>query len=387
MKKEFNGQRLKEARLYNKMSITTLAERLQVTKQMISKYENGKSEPTTEKSLKLHDILNYPREFFYTSENYSYTSQGTFFRSRITATKKSKQPAEFLLKYALVIRAFLDEYVEFPKLLDISNKSFDNNPENCANLLRTILELGELPINDMLELMETIGIVVVKLDYSEKKVDAFSCTTILNNRHYFAVVTGNKQSFFRQQFSLAHELGHWFLHQDYNPQELDKEEYKLMEKEANHFAASFLMPAHSFGEDLKKTNLSLESLITLKHKWNVSLSSIIERGYQLEIISSDKRSNLYRKMNYHNFRKVEPLDLETPIPEPLALSQAIELLIEENIMSGFEIRKKIMDTYNLYITQDMMADVCNVSPYTFSPKNSINLKLKVKNYFKDEKNN
>ncbi|PTK05740.1 hypothetical protein BUZ89_12025 [Mammaliicoccus sciuri] len=45
-------------------------------------------------------------------------------------------------------------------------------------------------------------------------VDAFSSLTELNENTYFIVVTGNMRSFFRQQFSLAHELGHWVLHQD-----------------------------------------------------------------------------------------------------------------------------------------------------------------------------
>ncbi|PTJ90640.1 helix-turn-helix domain-containing protein, partial [Mammaliicoccus sciuri] len=94
MNSSFNGERLKEARLFNKLSITELAEKLNVTKQMISKYENGKSIPSTEKSLLLNGILNYPREFFYTKENFNYESKGTFFRSRLTATRKSKIPAE-----------------------------------------------------------------------------------------------------------------------------------------------------------------------------------------------------------------------------------------------------------------------------------------------------
>lgn len=83
MKKIFNGKRLKEARLYNKLTITELAEKLNVTKQMISKYENGKSEPSFENSLKLNPILGYPREFFYTRQKYTIDSEGTFSRSRL----------------------------------------------------------------------------------------------------------------------------------------------------------------------------------------------------------------------------------------------------------------------------------------------------------------
>ncbi|PTJ90159.1 helix-turn-helix domain-containing protein, partial [Staphylococcus simulans] len=112
MKLSFDGKRLKEARVFNKLSITELADKLKVSKQMISKYENNKVEPSLEKSLQFFNILGFPREFFYSSENFTYKSHGTFFRSRLTATKKSKQPAEYLLKYALIIRNFLEEYIE-----------------------------------------------------------------------------------------------------------------------------------------------------------------------------------------------------------------------------------------------------------------------------------
>lgn len=386
MNSSFNGKRLKEARVYNKMSITELADKLNVTKQMISKYENGKSSPTPEKSFILHNVLNYPREFFYTKENYKYISLGTFFRSRLTATKKSKEPAEFLLKYSLLIRAFLDEYVEFPKIMDFSIFDDYSSPELAAEKLREILELSNTPIDDMLELLEIMGIVVVKFGYDEDKVDAFSCSTLLNNQNYFAVVAGNTRSFYRQQFSLAHELGHFILHRDYNPQELEKDEYKIMEKEANDFAAAFLLPPSSFEKDLTKININLSSLLNLKKKWNVSIAAIIERSYQLNLISSKKRTGLYRAMNYHQWKNPEPLDLETPMTEPLAISQAIDLLIAEEVMTGLEIRKKIMEKYNLYITQSMMAEVCNVEEYVFNHQSKLNLNLKINPLFITDQN-
>ncbi|HDT9010252.1 TPA: helix-turn-helix transcriptional regulator, partial [Staphylococcus pseudintermedius] len=76
MNSSFNGRRLKEARLYNKLTITELAEKLNITKQMISKYENGIKEPSMEKSLQLNGILGFPREFFYSKENFEFNSRG-----------------------------------------------------------------------------------------------------------------------------------------------------------------------------------------------------------------------------------------------------------------------------------------------------------------------
>ncbi|HEC2242352.1 TPA: ImmA/IrrE family metallo-endopeptidase, partial [Staphylococcus delphini] len=374
MNTSFNGKRLKEARLYNKISITELAKQLNISKQMISKYENGITDPSAEKSLQLNGILGFPREFFYSEENFNFESKGTFFRSRLTATKKSKIPAEYLLKYSIVVRDFLDQYVEFPELIDYGELVTDNNDidiENITMQIRNNMELNDRPIEDMLEVVELMGIVAVKFGYDEDKVDAFSATTLLNGKKYFSIVTGNPRSFYRQQFSLAHELGHWILHNDYIPEELSKEEYKEMEKEANEFASAFLLPKESFSNDLRNITINIDNLLTLKSKWNVSIAAMIERGHQLGIINIHEKSRLYRYMSYHNLRNPEPLDKETPCSEPLALSQSIELLIDEKVMEGSEIKRRIMDDYNLYIPQSMLAEVCNVSEKIFNHKNKL----------------
>ncbi|MDE9828868.1 helix-turn-helix domain-containing protein [Staphylococcus delphini] len=385
MNTSFNGKRLKEARLYNKISITELAKQLNISKQMISKYENGITDPSAEKSLQLNGILGFPREFFYSEENFNFESKGTFFRSRLTATKKSKIPAEYLLKYSIVVRDFLDQYVEFPELIDYGELVTDNNDidiENITMQIRNNMELNDRPIEDMLEVVELMGIVAVKFGYDEDKVDAFSATTLLNGKKYFSIVTGNPRSFYRQQFSLAHELGHWILHNDYIPEELSKEEYKEMEKEANEFASAFLLPKESFSNDLRNITINIDNLLTLKSKWNVSIAAMIERGHQLGIINIHEKSRLYRYMSYHNLRNPEPLDKETPCSEPLALSQSIELLIDEKVMEGSEIKRRIMDDYNLYIPQSMLAEVCNVSEKIFNHKNKLELNLKMKKFSK-----
>ncbi|PTJ92216.1 ImmA/IrrE family metallo-endopeptidase, partial [Staphylococcus simulans] len=259
--------------------------------------------------------------------------------------------------------------IEIDELQDI------NDIEVLSKKLREIINVKDNPIEDMLELLELLGIIVVKFSYDESKVDAFSCTAKLNGENYFAVVTGNTRSFYRQQFSLAHELGHWLLHKDYVPSELEKDEYKLMEREANEFAAAFLLPKDGILKDFKNIGIDLNSLLQLKKKWKVSIAALIERAFQLNVIKAEDRSNLYRRMNYHKWKVVEPLDRETPVTEPLALAQAIELLIDENVMNGYTIRREIQKKYNLFITKSMMAEVCNVDESVFESENKLNLNI------------
>ncbi|WP_102694165.1 XRE family transcriptional regulator [Rummeliibacillus pycnus] len=382
MNKIFNGSRLKEARLYNKLSITELAEKLNVTKQMISKYENGKSEPTFEKSLQLFKILDFPREFFYSEDISKVENKGTFFRSRLTATQKSKQPASILLKYTVIVRDFLEGYLEFPELLHVD---LDNDEqldfETLATLLRKKLGIGDQPIEDIVEIAESMGFTVINTDYQEDKVDAFGSLNKINDNEYYVIATGHSSSFYRQQFSLAHEIGHWILHQDLNPQELDKDEYKTMEEEANRFASAFLLPKDTFTMDLTKKIIDdIDSYYSLKKIWKVSMAAMIKRARDLDIISSEQEIKLYKQMHYRKWKNPEPFDNTTPVPEPVVFKQAFELLIDNNILKGHEIPLKIAEEYNLFITNKMLAAISGVNEAIFTNNSESKVVIKLKDF-------
>ena len=56
----FNGERLREARYFRQLSITQLADRIDVSKQMISKYEKNLSNPSAEVLQKIVFELGFP---------------------------------------------------------------------------------------------------------------------------------------------------------------------------------------------------------------------------------------------------------------------------------------------------------------------------------------
>ncbi len=377
----FNGERLKEARLYNKLTITELAERLNVTKQMISKYENGKSEPSFDKSLLLNQFLGYPREFFYSKEKFYIENEGTFFRSRLTATQKSKEPASIALKYSVIVRDFLEGYVEFPALQNREVYEGESNIEEITLSIRETMDLGLDPIYDIVELAELMGFTVINMNYQEDKIDAFSSMNTINGNSYFIITTGDSGSFYRQQFSIAHEIGHWVLHQNINPQELDKDEYKVIEEEANRFASILLLPKESFGIELKSKIVDeIDTYYNLKRKWHVSMAAMIKRARDLDIISAEQEVKLYKQMHYRKWRNPEPFDLDIKVTSPVAFKQSLELLIDENILLGHEIPFKIAEQYNLYLTPKLLAEICGVKPALFMDNSQSKVVLQIKDF-------
>ncbi|MDF2800650.1 MAG: putative binding protein [Anaerocolumna sp.] len=340
--KIFNGDRLKLARLYRSKTIAELAEQTMLSKQAISQFENGKSIPSFETLLKLISILKFPREYFYQVDKDKIIIGNTYFRALLATTKKEQLSQKSKAYMLAKIYKFLVKYIEFPKqnLPEISAENHDI--EQIAAKLREFWGLGNKPISNVVHLMEKNGIIVTSFITNEARIDALTQgNEIENEMHYFVVLGDDKESATRRQFSAAHELGHILLHDlSLNTEEMSKEDYKLTEKEANDFAAAFLMPKDSFIADLQYAN-KLEFYIELKKKWKVSISAMIIRAYQLNAISFNQYQYLMKQLSKSGWRTKEPLDDIIQMTKPTVLKKAIDILITNNVLDEITIMQEL----------------------------------------------
>ncbi len=108
------------------------------------------------------------------------------------------------------------------------------------------------------------------------------------------IVVEKDDPLFRQVFTVAHELGHYYLHKD-KPEEIfyrsDMDnlnaEQKNQEQEANWFAASLLMPKETFlkfWNVLKNINASTFSINELARRFEVSSGACYFRLKNLGMI-------------------------------------------------------------------------------------------------------
>lgn len=106
----------------------------------------------------------------------------------------------------------------------------------------------------------------------------------------------------RKRFAIAHELGHWTLHQskssiwDCSSDDMMKYSDKNpLEVEANTFASELLMPSIIFRPECRKSDPSLEIIIALAQKFNTSITATSVRFVQeckepcLVVFSEDGR--------------------------------------------------------------------------------------------------
>ena len=357
-----SGTRLKEGRVSNHVTMSPLGEQVGVSKQAISKYEHNKIEISSNVFQKLVQVLNFPLYFFTDVEKVPYQDDGTFYRSRLTATQSEKQPSKTYKKAAAYLRDYFENYIDFPTL--DTNIELDGSPENAANELRELWQLDDRPINDIVDLMERHGLIIVNVDFNSNKVDARSGYVEIGEKQYYLVlVNAENTNFFREQFTLAHELGHYAMHAKlYHPQEdLLGQDYRNIENEANKFASAFLMPKDSFTADLTRDGfINLDTFIDLKSKWNVSIAAMVHRAHDLELIDDREYVKLQKQISYRGWRTKEIMDDEKIMSEPKALNQAFELLEEHQVVHPKDLNDKLREMYGIVFPNEILSQILGI---------------------------
>ncbi|MCX7759248.1 MAG: ImmA/IrrE family metallo-endopeptidase [bacterium] len=332
----FNGERLKTARIFRNMTVSELADKVGVTKQAISQYEKNQSSPKPDTLFQFVCTLGFPKDFFLEEDDYRLNVENTFFRALSTTKNLDLKTQEIKTEIISRIYNFLGNYLNFPAL-DIPELDIEKygDIENLTSYLRSYWELGDIPIENMVGLLEKKGIVVSSLTIENRKIDAFTQIHEVGQSKQYCVVLGNdKQSMVRRNFDAAHELGHIILHNKLTKvEELSREEFKHIEDEANNFAAAFLLPRNSFFLDLKDAN-NLDAYLKLKKKWKVSIAAMVMRAKHLGRINNNQYQYLMKQISARKWRICEPFDDIWELQRPILFKKSIQVLKENNVLTG-----------------------------------------------------
>lgn len=331
---KFNPVQLRKARLMNGFSMADLAEKASLSRQSISKYEQGTSVPRGESILKIAHALNFPTLWF-SKKSDGAPMGAVFFRSQAASTNKQRDMQKTRLQLVGEAMNYLLNYIDFPKLnipnpLDISIDDIsDEMIINMADRVRDMWNLGRGPIGNLTNVVEASGIIVAETTMHNGKMDAVS--TWVNGRPIIAL-TDNDESAARRRYNIAHELGHILLHAGVEDIfELDNVKYKkLLETQANQFASALLLPDDSFMDYLISINMAF--FIEAKKYWNVSIGALIYKANQLHLMTEDQYLYLQKKISINHWRKKEPGDDQVEKEHPEMFKQAVEMLFKSNVI-------------------------------------------------------
>lgn len=315
--KGFNPSRLTLARKRRGLTMTRLAAVIGVELRSVSAYEKGEFRPDDDKLHKLAQALRFPEAFFSGDDLEEPTPDSASFRalSKMTAAQRDTALGEGAI--ALLLTKWIEERFDLP-LASLPDLSRELTPEAAADHVRRHWRLGELPIKNMVHLLEAKGVRVFSLAVDADSVDAFSMWK--ENTPF--VFLNTRKSAERSRFDAAHELGHLVLHRHGAPQG------QVAERDANAFASAFLMPRASVLARAPRL-ATIDHLIRLKQYWTVSVAALAYRLHTVGLLSDWHYRSLCIEIASRGYRGQEPNEAQRETSQVLA--KVFAALREESI--------------------------------------------------------
>lgn len=366
MTNKFLGEKLRLARLLNGLTLKELGDAVTASRQFIHQLEGDIRQPPEDMLYALCETLSVKKDFFYEEFENDVKFEQCHFRKRKTTPVGL---ANRVCSYSTVFEAlveFLSQYIEFPEsdVPDLSNNA-DNYSnleiEEAAEACRKHWNLGlDNPIDNITNILENAGVVITTFSGVSDKVDALS----LYRKNPIIIRNDAKESPCRLRFDLAHECGHFVLHNGIETGD------SITESEADRFASAFLFPRSAFLNEFPKTFLpnreaSWQPLYKLKIRWGMSLKAIIYRAHFLKIISSQQYRAANVKLSKSGQTKVERYDEILTREKPQLLQDSFELLRDE---AGITF-SRIAD--NLHITPQMLSTITGMPIPMYEVQNNV----------------
>lgn len=301
-----NGKLIELARIARGLQQNDLATRVGFSQSKVSKCERGQLQVSDEDIERFARALRYPVSFFHrTDEIYGFGTVCLYHRKRksLTAGELERIHAHINIMRMHVSPLLSGVTIEPP--YDLPHMDVDEirgGPQEIARRTRGGWGVPIGPVKSMLNLLEDAGVVVVTCSLGTRLLDAVSHWP--KGQAPFVFVNADVTAGDRIRFTLAHELGHMVMrnHASADP-----------EREANRFAAEFLMPAAQIKRDL--SNLTIQRAASLKAYWKVSIQAIVEWAKALGCITEGRHRSLRVAIN--DFRLDEPVPIAPEAPTTL----------------------------------------------------------------------
>jgi Zn-dependent peptidase ImmA (M78 family)/transcriptional regulator with XRE-family HTH domain len=289
----FNAKRLVLARKRCGLTKRQLAEAIGVQERSLSGFESGEYPPAADTLERICARLGYDRAFFFGEDMEEVDETSVSFRSMARMVARHRHAAIAAGAFAFALAEWTERRFSLPAV-DIPSLHGET-PEAAAQILRQEWGLGEKAVRNMVHLLEAKGVRVFSLAENADEVDAFS---LWKGGKPFVFLNTFKTAE-RSRYDAAHELGHLVLHAHGAPNGQEAE------REANEFAAAFLMPRGSILAATPR-HITLPHMIQLKQKWAVSVGALVRRYRDLGKLSEWHYRSLCVEISEKGYRKAEP---------------------------------------------------------------------------------
>ena len=324
----FSGPCVVALRELRGMTQAAVAAEAGITASALSQAERGKTALSAVNIAKVARFFEVTPDAFAERHEPNLEMRPQFRHLRRTSVREQRKAERFVLATARVA-SILHDLVEFPQPFMFTHPiNPERQIEHVADKIERVAELtrSELgfprntPIgSQLIGRLEAGGITVVRDLETDRDIDAYSAVV---GQLPVIVLDGGKGSVWdRDNFNLAHELGHLVMHRGIH----HTPGTRTVEAQAHRFAGAFLGPARALRK-LLPHSLDWSSYLKLKRQWGMSMAALVRRAKDLGIINEATYTRAMKQQSAYGWRKVEPGSTDRPLPVPsfipLAISEA-----------------------------------------------------------------
>jgi Zn-dependent peptidase ImmA (M78 family)/DNA-binding XRE family transcriptional regulator len=309
------GDRVRQARTIKGLTQKQLADLVGVRQPAVAQFEHGSRQPSPETLEAIAFATAFPVAFF-SKEQLTHFPFGTLlFRGKTRMSERERTEAHEL---AAILYEAIETLAKNIKPLPIKIPLLsDRRPSDAAELTRSAVGLSPHgPVRNLIHHLESAGVCVIAAPKPLSNRDGFSAWTSTNVP---VIALSPEKPGDRQRWSATHELGHLVMHRQI------KDTTRNLEREADAFAAAFLMPDSSIRPEMGSPT-TLVTLARLKPRWGVSIAALAMQASRLGALTDGQLRYLYVQLSKHGWRTQEPENLAIPIERPRAFKKMAELL-------------------------------------------------------------
>ena len=326
------SQRLRQLRLARGLSLEALAAAIggAVTKQALSKYEQGTARPSPVVLNRLAEALGVKAAYLLSEPDIEV--QFIAYRKGSALAKGEQARVEALVAESLGMRVRLQELLGHTEEVSLPVQSLEvhkgDDVEDAADKLRSEWQLGRDPIGNLTDVLEHHFVHVLEIKAGEK-FDGISAVAYDSEHRARAAAVVSRKGVpgGRRRLSLGHELGHLLL---------DISEDVDQERAAFRFGAALLAPADVLIREVgrRRAFIQPEELLLLKRRFGLSLQALLFRLNDLSIITDAYNRQWCIDINRLGWRKEEPMEL--PAEQPQWMRQGVLRALAEGLVGKDE---------------------------------------------------
>lgn len=343
------------------MTVAQLAKQVGVSRNTVTNWESGKTEPSASELVRIADALGCRITDLLGAEIAAAPPRFAF---------RAHSPLRNDPTIIRTARKFLRAYDEIEEITgtrlccqlrrfecDVDGPLSEREIESVADTLRETCGIHDRGPENIVSVLEGLGVRCLFFEHEGKGLDGIST---IQDDMTLMLLRDRKRNIERTIYSAAHELGHLVLHPHlFTEEPVEEDNTRDYERESNKFADFFLVPSDKLVRIWKEERLQrlplFYALLSLKRVFHVSFACLFFRVTDLRLTPTADwavfTNQIKAQLGITGKAKMEDLEPEPLPPEALYRSTRFGRLVRSAFLQDLIGVAKVAELFQVTVNR------------------------------------